>query len=343
MRHSVLVAGLCVAATACLPARETFVERRMFAMGTWVDTILESDDETNDEKTFEDIESLLRAFERDYYAWSDGELSEINDAIAASRPIRPTAEMTQLLTRAMQLSALSERAFEPGIGSLVELWGFHSSTETASVPAPDFIRAWLDAHISIGDLSIENGTVVSTNPELKLDLGAIAKGEAVDRIIDLLRARGLQNAVVNAGGDLRVLGTRTDRPWRIGIQAPRDDELLGYIELSDGEAAFTSGDYERYFDSGERRMHHILDPTTGYPAAHTQAVTVLAADGVTADAAATALFVAGPDRWRDAAARLNITTALRVDASGAIEMTEAMRTRLKSARIEQTEDASPTS
>jgi thiamine biosynthesis lipoprotein len=134
---------------------------------------------------------------------------------------------------------------------------------------------------------------------------------------------------VNAGGDLRVLGARGDLRWRIGIQAPRAAGLLGIVELTPGEAAFTSGDYERYYEYEGGRMHHILDPSTGYPVSHTQAVTVIAADGATADAAATALLVAGPDSWRGMAAKLGIAMVLRVDASGRIEATPQMRERLQ--------------
>jgi thiamine biosynthesis lipoprotein len=101
------------------------------------------------------------------------------------------------------------------------------------------------------------------------------------------------------------------------------------VELRDGEAAFTSGDYERYFDSAGGRMHHILDPTTGYPATHTQAVTVLADEGTLADAAATAIFVAGPARWRDVARKMAVDAVLRVTSDGQIEVTPAMRDRLQ--------------
>ncbi|MGD8325090.1 MAG: FAD:protein FMN transferase, partial [Gammaproteobacteria bacterium] len=164
---------------------------------------------------------------------------------------------------------------------------------------------------------------------LLIDLGGIAKGEVVDRLLDLFAAAGIENVLVNAGGDVRVRGRRGERQWTIGIQSPRADGLLGSITLNDGEAAFTSGDYERYFDSDEGRSHHLLDPISGRPATHTQATTVIAGNGALADAAATALFVAGPARWRRIAAALGIELALRVDADGHVEMTPAMRERVR--------------
>jgi len=169
-----------------------------------------------------------------------------------------------------------------------------------------------------------------------LDLGGIAKGAAVDAVVAELESAGIAPALVNAGGDLRVIGTRPDRRWRIGIQAPRGDGLLGVIELDAGEAAFTSGDYERYYELDGQRLHHIIDPRTGYPVTHTRAVTVIAADGTTADAAATALFVAGPE-WQRLAAALGVTAALRVDAGGSIEMTAEMRDRFQASAANESD------
>jgi thiamine biosynthesis lipoprotein len=145
----------------------------------------------------------------------------------------------------------------------------------------------------------------------------------------MLRAAGVVNALINTGGNVRVLGTRDGRPWRIGIRAPRADTILGVVELASGESIATSGDYERFYDYAGKRMHHILDPRTGYPVTHTQATTVVAADGTLADAASTALFVAGPEEWREVAQALGVAMVLRVDASGEIDVTPAMRDRLQ--------------
>lgn len=300
-------------------------------MGTWVDAIVEEPGSGRvADEALASIEKMLRAYERDYYAWSaTGELAELNSAIAASQAFDVSPEMAGLLTRAKSIAETSEHFFDPGVGGLVELWGFHSSLEVAAEPPAEAIDAWLAASPRISDLDINGTHVSSSNPELKIDLGGIAKGEAVDRAIELLRDAGVENALVNAGGDLRVIGTHAERRWRVGIKAPRGDGLLGYVELDEDEAAFTSGDYERYFDTDGKRMHHILDARTGYPATQTEAVTVLARDGVTADAAATALFVAGPGNWRRIAAQLGIEYVLRVDASGRIEMSDAMRSRLE--------------
>ncbi len=217
-----------------------------------------------------------------------------------------------------------------GVGALVELWGFDDGSEPpAAPPAAAAIAATLAAAGSIRDLGIDGRRIEGRPARYLLDLGGIAKGAAIDRVAAGLAARGVTPALVNAGGDLRVIGERPGRDWRIGIQAPRAAGLIGTLRLEAGEAAFTSGDYERYFETDGVRLHHILDPRTGRPVTHTQAVTVIAADGTTADASATALFVAGPDRWQVMARRLGVAAVLRVDATGRLEMTTAMRDRFQ--------------
>jgi FAD:protein FMN transferase len=325
-----LLAGVLLAACG---SGETFRAERLLAMGTWVDLGLEAPDEATGARLVAEIETLLRGFERDYYAWSaDGALARLNRGLAQGESVRVDPELAALLRDAQRYAAASGGTFEPAVGELVELWGFHSAEAAPTRPPdPASIEAWLRRDARISNLAIdETGSVsVARGEPMKVDLGAIAEGELVNRIIAILRAAGVENALVNVGGDLRVLGTRHGRPWRIGIQAPRARGVVGVVELASGEAAFTSGDYQRFFEFEGRRMHHIIDPSTGYPVTHTQAVTVITTDGVQADAAATALLVAGPGRWQAVAQALNVDKALRVDASGRVELTVPMRDRLQ--------------
>lgn len=328
-----LLSGLwCVLAFGCTAGDSSVtVQERFFAMGTWVDVTFASPDTETTAAALRDVEAKLRQFERDYYPWTPGELADLNDRIAAGAGADVSDGLAQLLRRAQELAAASEGLFEPGLGSLVELWGFHSTATTdRDPPSAAAITAALEASGSIAALRIDGNHIVGPNAGLKIDLGGIAKGAAVGSIIALLESHGIAAALVNAGGDLAVVGRAPgDRPWRVGIRHPRSDGLLGSLELADGESAFTSGDYERYYQHDGERMHHLLDPHTGRPVTHTQAVTVLADDPVLADAAATALFVAGRERWLQIAGRLGIASALRVDASGTVEMTESMSARLK--------------
>ena len=321
----------CMLAACGRIGERPLLDERLLAMGTWVDLVIDVSDEDAGQRLVGDIERFLHEFERDYYAWADdGALARLNRALGDGGRLEVDPELARVLTAARRFSEQSGGAFDPAVGDLVELWGFQSAPDgPREPPTPAAIDAWLKRSPSIRRLSIEGERVDARGSPLKLDLGGIAKGEAVDRIIATLAAHGIENALVNAGGDLRVLGTRRGKAWRVGIKAPRDTGLIGIVELESGEAAFTSGDYERYYEVDHRRLHHILDPRTGYPVDHTQAVTVITNDGLTADAAATALLVAGPDRWRDVARAMGIDLVLRVDASGEVQATPQMRERLQ--------------
>jgi thiamine biosynthesis lipoprotein len=319
----VSLAALLVASCTDSPA---VFERRLYAMGTWVDLTVVATRDAAD-AVFAEAETFLRGFEVDYYAWADGgELARLNAALASGETATVSPQMAALLVDAKRISAASGGAFDPGVGELVELYGFHDATAEPRAPAPAEIDRLLAAGAGIASVDID-GREVRARARVLLDLGGIAKGEAVDRLVELLRSHGVRDALVNAGGDLRVLGSRDGRPWRIGIEDPRADRVLGVIALEDGEAAFTSGDYERFVEHDGERLHHILDPRTGRPAAATRAVTVIARRGVLADAAATALFVAGDD-WADVADALDIDAVLRVDANGEVEATDEMHRRL---------------
>ena len=254
-----------------------------------------------------------------------------------------TDSLGSLLETSLAITHATGGAFDPGVGALVELWGFNDDEPRDAPPSQSAVAAALESTGSMTEVLLvaSNRTratrIVDFSPEdgqpvprtFTLDLGGIAKGAAVDSVVARLEALGVTHALINAGGDLRVIGAPPGRDWRVGIAAPRAEGMLGTIGLRDGDAAFTSGDYERFFEHEDDRFHHILDPRTGVPAAHTQAVTVIADSGTLADAAATALFVAGPDAWLGMANELGIAAVLRVDADGTIEMTPDMRERLQ--------------
>lgn len=326
-----VIVGLLLAACSQEPPR--LIGARVLAMATWVDLEIDIADPARARATLQDAEQLLRAVERDYYAWAaDGELARLNAAIARGQSMPVSPALGELLLRSRALAAATHGLFDPGIGALVELWGFHFAPGADwQPPAPQALEAWLARPATIQSLELRDGQASSNDTHLKLDLGGVAKGFVVDRLITMLRSAGAASALVNAGGDLRVLGRHGDRPWRIGIRDPRGSGVLQVLSLHDGEAAFTSGDYERYVERDGRRWHHILDPTTGRPTQHTAAVTVVTTDGTTADAAATALLVAGPDRWRSLARELGVDSVLRVDSDGSVQMTARMRARITAA------------
>ena len=146
--------------------------------------------------------------------------------------------------------------------------------------------------------------------------------------MEQLQAAGHEHAIINAGGNLRVAGRRGDRPWRIAVRHPRPDDarrFLATIEVTGDAAIITSGDYERYFEHGGRRYHHLLDPRSGRPARGLQSLTVIGDSATDADALSTALFVAGPSGWPALAEQLGAEAVIAVDSEGVVTATPTAR------------------
>jgi thiamine biosynthesis lipoprotein len=163
---------------------------------------------------------------------------------------------------------------------------------------------------------------------MAIDLGAIAKGYAVDRAFELLQSLGYKNVLVNAGGDLRVGGLKNKQLWSIGIQHPRESKnFLARISVSDMAVA-TSGDYERFFIYEGKRYHHIFNPQNGFPTDDCQSVTVLCKEGMMADALATAVFVLGPEKGYTLCQKLEGVDCLIVDKEGKIIFSPGLKGRI---------------
>lgn len=307
-------------------------------MGTTVSITVIADVEAGTQAV-KDARTELQRIGREWYPWArEGELVRLNAALGAGQSITVSPELAQLLKRSQEYFRLSDGAFDPAIGGLVRLWGFNSADNTTHVlPTQKQLDLWKKSHPTLADIQVDGSNVQSARHDVTLDFGAIGKGYAVDRAVELLQARGIQHAMVNAGGNLRALGNNETRAWRVAIRDPRAVRALAWLELNN-ESVSTSGDYERFFLVGGQRVHHLLDPRTGSPAVHTIAVTVIANDATLADAASTALFVAGPDRWQSVARAMGVDQVLRVAADGHIQVTRKLQSRLQlpAAELRQT-------
>jgi thiamine biosynthesis lipoprotein len=240
-------------------------------------------------------------------------------------------ELAAMLSDAARLSEQSEGLFNPAIGNLVRLWGFHSDTFAPRLPDPKEIERLAQARPSMSDLKIDGILLEGRNPEVRLDLGGYAKGYALDLAAAYLKSQGVNNALINIGGNILALGKKGSQPWRVGIQHPRRAGALATLELHDGEAIGTSGDYQRFFEVGGKRYCHLIDPRSGRPADQTQAVTVLARGpqaGTLSDVASKPLFIAGPADWPRMAKKMGIHEALYIAADGSVSATRAMNGRL---------------
>ena len=317
--------GLAILLIAgCGQPPETLYEQQLFAFGTLVDISLYGVDPAQARRAVQAVDSLFQQQHRDWHAWQRGALDDLNRAIGEGRGIETDASIIHLIQLGRRFERLSGGLFNPAIGHLLKLWGFQQDEPDPSLPDADRIRQWLQAAPSMSQLQISGSRVSSENPAVKLDFGGFAKGYSVALAVELLEKRGIRNLIVNVGGDLCLSGRHGDRPWRIGIRSPEGQGVLASIDLEGSHCVFTSGDYERYFDVKGKRYSHIIDPRSGYPAAGTRSVTVLASDAALADAAATALFVAGPGRWPAIARSMGVRDVLLVDTAGHAQVTDAL-------------------
>ncbi len=301
--------------------------------GTLVDVTLYGVDDATAQQAFRQLREDFKLMHFMWHPWKPGPLGRTNELLALQAPFSANPSILPLIEKSLPLTQASDHLYNPAIGKLLDLWGFHSDEPPKGPPPdPQAIAALVAANPRLEDIEIKGVVMRGTNPAVKLDFGAMAKGLAIDRGIEALKALGVRHAVINAGGDLKVIGRHGERPWRVGIRHPRGEGVLAVLDVNDGEAVFTSGDYERYYVWEGKRYHHILDPRTGYPAEGTRSVTVIHPDAATADAAATALFVAGPKLWPKIARQMGIAEVLLVDARGEIHMTPAMQARARFAR-----------
>lgn len=261
---------------------------------------------------------------------SRSEVARINGT-AAGNWVELSPVLADALGQSMALARQTGGIFDPALGALSHLWGFPDAVRP---PAAADIDSAL-ARSGFGRLQLDTGRVRFNAEGVQLDLGAGAKGYIVDQTVARLRAAGVSAGVVEAGGDLRYWGTKPDgRPWRFGVQHPRQPDVIVAVNDVGLPALATSGDYEQSFEFEGLRYHHLLDPNTGMPARRAVSATVWAPTAFAADALATAAFVAGPEQallW--AAADDNMEVLLYYVSDGMLKhvLSEGLQGRLEAA------------
>jgi thiamine biosynthesis lipoprotein len=242
------------------------------------------------------------------------ELSQVN-AHAAEGPVKVQPELAALIRRALEFSALTGGAFDITYASVGYLYDYRAHER----PTEDQIAARLPAvNWRLVEVDPEASTVRFARAGVRIDLGGIAKGYAVDRGIAILAGLGIRHGTVTAGGDSRILGDRLGRPWIVGIRHPDDRQrVVARIPLVDA-ALSTSGDYERYFDEDGERYHHIIDPKTGHSARGLRSVTIIGPDATLTDGLSTSVFVMGAERGLELVERLGDVDAVLVTADGRV-------------------------
>ena len=251
---------------------------------------------------------------------ADSEISRVNDR-AAAQPVPVGPELFELLERAQALSIASGGAFDITYESVGYLYDFRARRRpqdaeiTAGLPQIDYRLVRLDP---------DTGTIAFSVPGVRINLGGIAKGHAVERGAEILRAAGVEHALLSAGGDTRVLGDRRGQPWIVGIRHPRaDDAVVTRLPIVD-EAISTSGDYERFFEEDGKRYHHIINPATGRPSEGILSATVVGPDATLTDGLSTTLFVLGVERGLEVIESFDGYEAIVVDASGRLSYSSGL-------------------
>ena len=242
---------------------------------------------------------------------------------AAQQAVKISPEMFHLIERSLKLSELSEGAFDITFASI----GYRYDYRRGDKPSEQQISETLD-RINYRHIQLDSkaSTIRFATHGVRIDLGGIAKGYAVDNGIRILQDCGIKQALVTAGGDSRIIGDKRGRPWMTGIRNPRSQDKNNssiVIPLSD-TAVSTSGDYERYFIKDGVRYHHILSPKTGKPVKGIQSVTVLGPDAVTTDGLSTTIFVLGVQKGLGLADKLDGIDAIIIDANGKIHYSSGL-------------------
>ena len=284
-------------------------------MGTRIVVELWSEQPDAGERAIDAVMAEMRHIDSSMSTYKpDSEVSRVN-ARAARGPVKISAELFGLLETALEYSRITDGAFDITYASVGFMYDFRARHHpddkeiAAALPAVNYHHLLLDR---------VTRSVRFTQPGVRIDLGGIAKGYAVDRGIDILQRLGVRHALVSAGGDSRIIGDRFGKPWIVGIRHPdRKDEVIARLPLVD-TAISTSGDYERYFDEHGVRYHHIIDPRTGHSASAVRSATILAPTATRTDGLSKTAFVLGAEAALKIYARLADVEAILVRPDGKV-------------------------
>ncbi len=331
MRFIFLLTALLLLAS-CNP-KEPLYNTQTYVFGTLVDISIYGESDERSQAVATAIINNYNQLHHRLHAWKPSEISAINHAFAEGKTAHDVSpDIVKMIEEIKVLSTQSQGAFNPAIGHLIELWGFQSDSFIPHQVEAEKIQALVAKNPRMNDIVVDGNNLYSNNPAVKLDLGGYAKGYALDIGLAYLQAQHIQNALINIGGNIIALGQHGNKPWRVGIQHPRQPNAIASIELPSGWAIGTSGDYQRYFELDGKRHCHIINPATGYPVQDIQSVTVLIPPqknaGVLSDVASKPIFIAKPNARVIAANAVGIKHFLIIESANNIEVSGAMQKRL---------------
>ena len=313
---------LCLLVFTALPAPAEWYTREEAIMGTSVRVELWHDNAMTARAALSAVMDEMHRIDAGMSPYKpDSELSRINRE-AAHKPVPVSQEMFDLIARSIEFSKLSDGAFDITFSSVGYLYDYHEHVKPTDAQIAKALPGISYRHLQ---LDPKARTIHYGRPGVRIDLGGIAKGYAVDNGIAILKDRGITNALVTAGGDSRLLGDRRGRPWNIGIRDPRRrDDVALVLPLAD-VAISTSGDYERFFEEDGVRYHHIINPRTGKSASGVRSVTVIGPNGVTTEGLTKSVFVKGPKEGMRLIESLKGVDAIIIDDAGRMLYSPGLR------------------
>jgi thiamine biosynthesis lipoprotein len=321
-RFLFVLSALIVIAVACTPKPGT-IQKTEAIMGTDVTITVVSGSREEGEFAIDAGMAELRRLDAMMSLYKDtSEITKVNLA-AGKKPVKVSPEMIEAVARAIEISDLSGGVFDITVGPLVVLWQVR--LKEGKVPT-DAEIARVRSLVNYRNIVIDPNasTIFLKRAGMIIDLGGM-KGYIADRVMELLRQRGIRNAIIALAGDIWVLGHREDgKPWRIGVQHPRDqDKTLTVLELSDKYIS-TSGDYERFVIREKKRYHHIIDPRSGKPSRGTISVTLIGDKGAFIDPLTKVPFILGPEEGMKVVRKVG-AEAIIVDEQGTVFMSDGIK------------------
>ena len=295
------------------PVFAEWVKTSQAIMGTAINVELWHKDKAIADKNIDMVFTEMRRIDALMSPYKkESEVSLIN-RLAAKKPVKISQELFDLIQRSIKISELSQGAFDITFASIGHLYDYRKKQKPTQKQISTNLKTINYKNIQLDN---NNQTIFFNKTGMRIDLGGIAKGHAVDNAIKLLQQQGIKQAMVSAGGDTRIIGDKRGKPWLVGVRDPRKKNTSAVILPLSQTAISTSGDYERYFINDNVRHHHIISPLTGQSVRALRSVSILGPDSTTTDALSTTVFILGLKKGMKLVSALKGIDAIIIDNNG---------------------------
>lgn len=267
-----------------------------------------------------------------------GSLRRTNTLLASGERFSAPPSIIPMIKLSQKYAQLSGGRYDAARGKYLESWGYYGNQEHAAARMSKISAAASPAALQppprSSDVRIDDFRLQTDNPNVMFDFGLLGKGYRLEMFAKSLKENGVYNAMINLGGDLKAIGTRSGEPWQIGIPRGDNTGVLATMSIGEGESVMTLGSYNARSTSRNRLNYPVYNPATHAPVDHTTSVTVLHQDATLASAAAHAIYVAGPQQWRQTAVEMGVDEVLLIDNAGKIHVSASMHERLDYTQID---------